>query len=210
MSRFSPIIRLFSLLLVLVAGLVGCNRSPNEAEVVTALLKYRAGRDQFMRTNPQSPFNSEEPVTFAPLRYYPPDISWIYRSRLVRVPNPETINVLDTQGELRQAVVFGTLTFERNGRSYQLRVYRMEGDRPNLPNFAVWFTDETTGDTTYDVGRYLDFEWVADPEHVYTIDFNRAYNPYCAYSPAFACPIPREEDHLDLAVTAGEMTWHKE
>ena len=52
------------------------------------------------------------------------------------------------------------------------------------------------------MGRYLDFEKVDDPEHVYTLDFNLAYNPYCAYTSAYGCAIPRKEDRLDLAITA--------
>ena len=48
-----------------------------------------------------------------------------------------------------------------------------------------------------------------DPEHVYTLDFNLAYNPYCAYTPAYGCAVPRKEDHLDLAITAGEKKWHE-
>jgi uncharacterized protein (DUF1684 family) len=74
--------------------------------------------------------------------------------------------------------------------------------------YSIWFTDRTTGNDTYGVGRYLDFELNDDPEFVYTIDFNRAYNPYCAYTPLFTCPIPREEDFIDLAIEAGEKNFH--
>lgn len=55
---------------------------------------------------------------------------------------------------------------------------------------------------------YLVFELSDDPEHVYTLDFNGAYSPYCSYSPAYGCAIPRQEDFLDLAITAGEKRWH--
>jgi hypothetical protein len=76
------------------------------------------------------------------------------------------------------------------------------------PYYSIWFTDKTTGKDTYGVGRYLDFELKDDPEFIYTIDFNRAYNPYCAYSSLFTCPIPRAEDYIDMEIEAGEKNFH--
>jgi uncharacterized protein (DUF1684 family) len=74
----------------------------------------------------------------------------------------------------------------------------------------VWFTDETTGQDTYGVGRYVDVgNEDADPDHPYVIDFNKAYNPYCAYSNLFSCAVPRKEDHLDIALRVGEMKYHE-
>lgn len=108
----------------------------------------------------------------------------------------------------RHGVIYGFLTIERDGHTYTLRVYRMTTAQGGV-YYAVWFTDRTTGDTTHEVGRYLDFEKVDDPDHVYTLDFNLAYNPYCAYTHAYGCAIPRKEDHLDLAITAGEKKWHE-
>ncbi|MGE5401501.1 MAG: DUF1684 domain-containing protein, partial [Ignavibacteriales bacterium] len=67
----------------------------------------------------------------------------------------------------------------------------------------------TTNDETYGVGRYLDFEKNENPDYVYTIDFNLAYNPYCAYSPNYSCAIPTKDDYVDLAIRAGEKKFHK-
>ena len=73
---------------------------------------------------------------------------------------------------------------------------------------TIWFTDKTTNNETYGVGRYIDFELKADSNYVYKIDFNKAYNPYCAYSPAYSCAIPTKEDFLNFRVTAGEKKFH--
>ncbi len=79
------------------------------------------------------------------------------------------------------------------------------GERPHL---SVWFTDRTTGIETYPVGRYVNVDNLdSDPGHLYVIDLNKAYNPYCAYSDFFTCAVPGREDHLDLAVRAGEMLY---
>ena len=172
-----------------------------------AMLAARAEKDVWMRDDPASPFNHEkQPVAFSPLQYFAPDASWVFQSRLHLYAEPAPIVIFDTKGRERKGELFGYLSFEREGAEHTLRVYRMPYDGGFY--YGIWFTDRTTGDSTYEVGRYLDFELSADPNHVYTVDFNQAYNPYCAYTPAYGCAIPREEDFLDLAITAGEKRWH--
>lgn len=190
-------------------GLAGKARAAEaDDHSVAVLLKSRAEKDAAMRDDPQSPFNHEPKVAFTPLKYFPPDPSWVLHSKLQVYPVQEPVTILDTKGRKRDGVIYGFLTIAKDGRDYALRVYRMSGPAGAF-YYAVWFTDRTTGDTTYAVGRYLDFEKVEDPEHVYTLDFNLAYNPYCAYTSAYGCAIPRKEDHLDLAVIAGEKKWHE-
>ncbi|MDH3252451.1 MAG: DUF1684 domain-containing protein, partial [Ignavibacteria bacterium] len=76
-------------------------------------------------------------------------------------------------------------------------------------NLSLWFTDRTTGNGTYEVGRYIELG-VENPDRsfVYTIDFNKAFNPYCAYSSLYSCAIPTKDDHLDLALRVGEKNYH--
>jgi uncharacterized protein (DUF1684 family) len=189
----------------------GCRRQTAipaaAADPVAELTAFRARKDTYLRTSPQSPFQAEPKVPFAPLKYFAPDPGWIYHSKLHPDHNPRVVTIRDTQGEQREATIIGTVGFTREGRTHALTVYRMAGPAPGTYHYSLWFTDLTTGKETYDVGRYLDFVKDEDPDFVYTIDFNHAYNPYCAYSPAYSCPIPRKEDHLDLAVTAGEKKW---
>lgn len=191
----------------------GCRREtvvPAGAVVqVAELTSFRARKDAYFRTSPQSPFQAEPKVPFAPLKYFAPDPGWIYQSKLRLDPNPRVVAIRDTQSEQREATIIGTVGFTREGRSHALTVYRMAGPAPGTYHYSLWFTDLTTGKETYEVGRYLDFLKDEDPDHVYSLDFNHAYNPYCAYSPSYACPIPRKEDHLDLAVTAGEKKWRE-
>jgi uncharacterized protein (DUF1684 family) len=205
---------------ILLLSAAGCaRRSPESADAATvattvaaptAIAKFRAEKDAFMRDSPQSPFKAEPPVPFAPLKYFPSDSSWVFQSRLSLYPEMKPVVILDTKGSRRDGVLFGYLEFTRDGAVRKLNVYRMTGPIRGIYHYAIWFTDRTTGDSTYEVGRYLDFQKDEDPAHVYTIDFNLAYNPYCAYSPAYACPIPRVEDRLELAVTAGEKKWHED
>ena len=181
--------------------------APSPGFNAEAILKSRADKDAYMRDSPQSPFMRPPAVAFSPLKYFPPDPAWVFQSKLKPYQSQEPVTILDTKGRQREGVIFGYLTLVKDGASHRLRVYRMKV-AGSADYYAVWFTDRTTGDTTYDVGRYLDFERHEDPEHVYTLDFNLAYNPYCAYTSAYGCAIPRREDRLDLAITAGEKKWH--
>ncbi len=179
------------------------------AEGFTAdqILKARMEKDDWMRDDPSSPFNYEKhPVEFSPLRYFSLTATFVFESKLTVRADPEPVTIFDTKGRERQGHLYGSLNFEYDGKSHVVRVYRMETSKGDY--YGIWFTDRTTGDSTYEVGRYLDFELSEDPEHVYTLDFNGAYSPYCSYSPAYGCAIPRQEDFLDLAITAGEKRWH--
>jgi uncharacterized protein (DUF1684 family) len=175
---------------------------------VEATFAAREEKDAWMRDDPQSPFNhAAHKVEFSPLHYFAPDADWVFQSKLTVFAEQVPVTIFDTKGRERKGAIYGSLSFAKDGATHTVRVYRME--TKNGVYHAIWFTDRTTGDSTYEVGRYLDFELSDNPEHVYTIDFNEAYNPYCAYSPAFGCAIPRKEDFLDLAITAGEKKWHE-
>src|SRR5882724_568247 len=182
-------------------------RAADATDYTAAVLKARAEKDVYMRDDPQSPFKREPAVAFSALKYFPPDPAWVLQSRLQVYPDLQPVTILDTKGRKREGVIYGFLTLAKEGRTFTLRVYRMAAIAGAV-YYGVWFTDRTTGDTTYEVGRYLDFEKVDDPAHIYTRAFNLAYNPYCAYTHAYGCAIPRKEDHLDLVIAAGERKWH--
>lgn len=173
----------------------------------TEIFNERKQNDSLLQHDPHSPFNVDTTVEFSPLKYYEPDQRFVFKSKLFRYEVPDTVFILGTRGEYRIAIPVGYLAFTFDEREYKINVYKSFG-RGLEEYYSIWFTDKTTGYETYGVGRYLVFEYNEDPEFEYTLDFNRAYNPYCAYSSKFTCPIPREEDYLDLAIKAGEMNFH--
>lgn len=144
------------------------------------------------------------------------NVNFYFRSRLYRYPQPKLVKVMGTQGEEREFVRYGYFILEMDGKQHRLNVYKFapsDAQRYALykDHLSVWFTDLTTGDETYEVGRYIDVGTEnANEKHVYTINFNNAYNPYCAYSALYSCAIPLREDHLEFAVRAGEMKYHLE
>ena len=188
---------------------VSCGKkySPEDEKYIAEINKSRQEKDDFMKNDPNSPFNSRTKIEFSNLKYYEPDPEFVFKSKLYEYEKKDTIIIYGTKGEKRNAVKYGYVKFNYKGNDYLVNVY--EGTTRGGENyFSIWFTDETTGKETYGVGRYIDFELNPHKNFIYTIDFNLAYNPYCAYSPDYSCAVPSKEDHIDLAVEAGEKSFH--
>jgi len=109
--------------------------------------------------------------------------------------------IRSTRDQDRASLRVGWLTFSVHGSRHRLAVDELL--EPGSSALSVFFRDATTGRETYDVGRYVDLEREGER---YVLDLNLAYNPACAYSPFYNCPIPPPENHLPVAIHAGEMT----
>ena len=180
---------------------------PEMKAYIDTLMKERKEKDYSMQFDINSPFNRDTTITFKPLNYYEPNPDFVFKSKLFKFDVQDTVAILGTKGETRPAVLLGFLELKKDNKVHRINVYQ-SFSRTGEPYYSIWFTDKTTGNETYGVGRYLDFELNDHPEFVYTIDFNRAYNPYCAYSSLFTCPIPRAEDYIDMEIEAGEKNFH--
>jgi uncharacterized protein (DUF1684 family) len=176
--------------------------------------------EEFFTKDPGSPFRRDTTIAYEGIRWFPINPAFRVASLLHRYGTPDTVIIMGTRGEQRRNLKYGYFDFllpDEKGRAVpcRLNVYKFtpyDGQRYLLyrDQLSVWFTDATTGKETYHVGRYVDVGLdFPDPAHRYTIDLNKAYNPYCAYSTMYSCAIPREEDHLPVAVRAGEMTYHQ-
>jgi hypothetical protein len=185
----------------------GKKYTPGEEQYIKEVQQYRQKKNDYMKNTPTSPFNHDSTVQFSPLKYYPVNPAFVFKSKLQEYPLKDTITIYGTKGEERKAVRYGFVTFNYKNQSYKVNVYKGTTSGGE-EYYSIWFTDNTTGNETYGVGRYIDFDINTDSNYVYTIDFNLAYNPYCAYSAKYSCAIPTKEDHLDLAVTAGEKKFH--
>jgi len=207
---FKQFIVLSSVLLSVII-LSSCNNGNPSANLdekyLSELMNERAEKDSSMQFDIYSPFKRDTSVNYSPLKYFEPDGDFIFKSKLYRNDPPDTVFVLGTKGETRTVILIGQVHLDYKGNIYPVNVYK--GFSANgQPYYSIWFTDKTTGKETYGVGRYLDIDIFDDPEYVYTIDFNRAYNPYCAYTKLYTCPIPREEDYIDISIEAGEKNFH--
>jgi uncharacterized protein len=208
--RKETIFTLF-LLALLVSVFTACSENGKNESVVGgyngALMIERAEKDFNLKNDPHSPFNRDPEAKYDKLKYFEPDTTFIFASKLYRYDSADTIVIMGTRGEQRKAVKEGYVILDYKGEMHNLNVYKSFGPQ-GQPYYSIWFTDLTTGKETYKIGRYLDFRYSPDKDYIYIIDFNRAYNPYCAYSELFTCPIPTKEDHLNFAIKAGEKNFN--
>jgi uncharacterized protein (DUF1684 family) len=199
------------LILIVVFVNISCNKKNPETkemkEYKNSILKERAEKDSSMQFDPYSPFHRDTSISFKPLNYYQPNPDFVFKSKLFYKEKPDTVTIMGTKGEPRTVIVIGYVELKKDDKVYKVNIYK-GFSRTGLAYYSIWFTDKTTGKETYGVGRYLDFELNPDRDFIYTIDFNKAYNPYCAYTPMYTCPIPREEDYIDMSIEAGEKNFH--
>ncbi|MCF8306892.1 MAG: DUF1684 domain-containing protein [Ignavibacteriales bacterium] len=184
-----------------------CAHKNASSEYELKIRQHRDAQNDFMKNSPDSPFNAKTKVDFHPLKFYDPDTNFIFRSRLFLYDEADSLLIYGTKGEPRKTWRIGFFTLNYNSVIHRLNLYKSIS-RSGKEYHGIWFTDETTGDETYGVGRYLDFEMSEDVNNLYTIDFNYAYNPYCSYSSEYSCAIPTKEDHLRFEVKAGEKIFH--
>jgi uncharacterized protein (DUF1684 family) len=162
----------------------------------------RAMKDGFMASDPESPFVVGR-VPFHPLRYFSMDPAYVVRASLERRPSPEEAYLRTNRDNQAVMRYIGDLVFPLGGKTQRLRLYHA-GEGVGTSVF-VPFRDRTSGRESYGAGRYLMLELTETDE--FEVDFNRAFNPYCAYTDDFECPFPPAENDLPVAVRAGEMAW---
>ncbi|QQS37608.1 MAG: DUF1684 domain-containing protein [Ignavibacteriales bacterium] len=201
--------KIFIISALVVFIIAGCAKeySPEIQKYINEVEKSRVEKNEYMKNDPSSPFNFKGKIEFHPLKYFDINPEFVFESKLTEYDPRDTVIILGTKGEERKLLRYGYFTFKYSGKEFKLNVY--EGTSKTGETYhMIQFTDKTTGEDTYGVGRYIDFELSSDKNIVYTIDFNLAYNPYCAYSKDYSCAIPTKEDHLDLAIEAGEKNYH--
>lgn len=144
-------------------------------------------------------------TAFHGIETFPPDRAWRVPGRFEAYDPPKPIPIADVTGRIFDEPSPGALVFEKDGVTHRLDVIR-DGDEPK---YFVIFADETNGRETYGGGRYLKVDEPPPGDDRVVIDFNRAYNPPCAFTPYATCPLPPRGNHLALRVEAGEKAYAK-
>ena len=152
--------------------------------------------------DPQSPRFKD----YKGLSYFPIDLSYRYELPLTRDPASEKIIILSTRGNRRNAVRVGWFAFLIGKKAYRLEATRLLEPGSGDDDIGVYFRDATSGKESYGVGRYVNAVKLGNGK--YLLDFNQAYNPACAFSNFYNCPVPPKGNTLDAAIRAGEMDAH--
>jgi len=200
------------LLLMVVLGVIGYtflsqetkNDSPEKLRAyATQIDRERREKDNFFKTGAESPIEDKAP--FKALNYFVPNMAYKLVAQVMRNEDTTTreVKIPMTDGSIETYEKFGVAKFEINGQPQKLTVYLLDG------LFMVLFRDQTAPQETYGGGRYLDIAASELQDNKLPLDFNKAYNPYCAYNHNFACPLPPKENTLAVRVEAGEKNFEK-
>lgn len=192
---------------ILIFSLTGCSERPepvSESHIVAQIEEFREAKDASFKISYDSPIPDDRKDAFQGLSYFPIDLKYRYQLRLHRYDEKKTSKIITSSGMQRDAVKYGYFKFDMEGNDCILQVYKLLDIQSKYPDYLfVPFMDATTGKESYPGGRYLDFEEI--DSGIYTLDFNLAYNPSCAYGKTgYNCPIPPAENKLQVAIYAGE------
>lgn len=169
---------------------------------MTELEQFRAQKDQFFQTHNQSPLTSEQKQDFTGLNYFPENPELRLEATIEVFPEQISVEMQTTTGGTQFYMRFGRFSFTVDGQEVALTLYS------NGQDFFLPFADALAGTETYPAGRYLEPEAGADGTVL--VDFNLAYNPYCAYNDAWSCPITPPENRLRVPIRAGERLFDHE
>lgn len=168
-----------------------------------SLERERKEKNRFFATDWQSPIPLEERAKFKGLVYYLPDPNYRFELELQEHKNKKILQIQDTTGNVRNFIGWGEFRFELSAKEFTLQAYKSDTQEKQL---FVPFKDATNDKETYGAGRYLDLNYKRDRtvNGKWVLDFNKAYNPWCAYSINYSCPFIAPENWLKVPILAGE------
>ena len=175
---------------------------------VTAEVFQKNLNDEFSDAT-KSPLSNEDRLEFKSLDFFPIDSNFIVEAKFQKSKNEKAFEMKTTTDRMPMYVKYGEISFAINGEKFKLNIYQNIDliKRPGFKNHLFLpFTDLTSGDESYVGGRYIDLEIPKGKTII--VDFNQAYNPYCAYNIKYSCPIVPYENDLATHIKAGVKKFH--
>ena len=166
---------------------------------MTTLKTLRKQKDEFFLHDHHSPLTPDQKDSFQGLKYFDENPGLNIEVEVERFAHGEHVQIQTTTGDVQTYERYGRFEFVVEGNRASLTVYRNEN------GFFLPFADSLAGDETYGAGRYLEPEPIGEDRVL--VDFNLAYNPYCAYNPNWSCPITPAENRLKVPIRAGEKVF---
>ena len=162
----------------------------------------RAEKDDLFAYHPQSPLDHAQRENFEGLSYFPEDETLRLALEIDEFEQKEEIEIQTSTGDVQPYIRYGKIHFDVEGKPASLTVYQSNH------GFFIPFVDSQAGRETYGAGRYLDPDVLPDGKLL--VDFNLAYNPYCAYNDRWSCPLTPWENRLKVPIKAGEKNYNTE
>ena len=179
----------------------------SDEEYIQVIEKSREEKNALLKSGDESPF-ADSSETFTALKYFPPDSKYRLTANLVSIDSKKVIALPTSDGKEQKYLEYAFATFSSDGVENKLLLLEVMDMGSQRGKLFLAFADATSADETYGAGRYLDIKKVPGATSI-TLDFNLAYNPYCAYSDKFSCPFPPKENILKIAIRAGEKNYHE-
>lgn len=183
---------------------VGFLSAQSDSAALKDITAFRNELNHQYRTAGLSPLSEKDRAAFSFHDFYPVNLKFRVKATLVKSKDEKEFKMKTSSEKQKDYIKYGELHFSINGKAYKLNVYQSLDlvKQEAYKNYLfVPFTDLTTGETSYGGGRYIDLRIPTGTTLI--LDFNKAYNPYCAYSTGYSCPIPPKENFLELKVEAG-------
>ncbi len=195
----------------LLAFLQSAFAQTTDSAYIAQIALHRQEYKEHFITETRSPLAESDT---AMLDFFSPDASWCVKASFERTLDTQPFDLPTYSGRAAKYQQYGILTFEKNGKKFSMSVYqslRLMTSQKYFDYLFLPFSDLTNDESTYGGGRYIDLR-TGDigPDQTMLIDFNKCYNPWCAYSDGYNCPIPPKENQLDIAVQAGEKSFKGE
>jgi uncharacterized protein (DUF1684 family) len=174
-----------------------------------SIIKHRETYKKEFLKEEDGPVKEEDLMYFD---FFKPDTNFRIPCKFTATNTQKTFTIPTVDGKQKEYFKYGILSFEVKGKKHQLNIYRSLSlmSNPKYRNYLfVPFKDLTNGKESYGGGRYLDFQTTDIQNNLLILDFNKAYNPYCAFSSGYSCPIPPKENHLKASIEAGEKNFKK-
>ncbi|MGB8705145.1 MAG: DUF1684 domain-containing protein [Gillisia sp.] len=193
--------------LIFLAGIF--SSSAQTSAKVQSVKNFQKEINKEFRDPQESPLTAEDRENFEGLNFFDIDTAYTVEAKFVRTPAESPFVMHTTTDRMPIYVKYGEVYFTLKGKKYKLNVYQsqqLKNDPQYLDYLFLPFTDKTNGRESYGGGRYIDLRIPAT--NTITIDFNKAYNPYCAYSKGYSCPIPPAENDLDIRIPVGVKKYH--
>ena len=179
----------------------------SDEDFAKTIQKEREDKDHFMKTASDSPFKDSVEL-FKGLTYFAPNQKYRVNADLKDIDSKKVIVLPTSDGKETRYLEYAYASFGLDGVENKLLILEVMDAGPERGKLFLAFADETSAVETYGAGRYLDIKKVPGSTAI-TLDFNLAYNPYCAYSDRFSCPFPPKENVLKMAIMAGEKNYHE-
>ena len=180
-------------------------------DVLKDILKFQDNMNEEFKNPETSPLPDRYRKDFEGLAFFEPNTNYVVKAKLVLTPEALPFLMPTTTDRKSEEVVYGIAHFQLNGKEHRLEIYQNKElmlQEEHKDYLFLPFTDKTNGEETYSGGRYIDLA-IPNGDSI-IIDFNKAYNPYCAYNKKYSCPIVPNVNAMDTRVMAGVMDFKKD